>query len=105
MGKYCRDKRLEYHRKGILSRREVSPNMFDLKPKKQRIDDGEETIKMHCAFIRTSYPQDPDLPKSKLLTWCNKSKIDKPLYKTINEDKFFRAIVTVNGTTYTSTYW
>lgn len=79
--------------------------MFNPKPKKMKTDLDDDTIKMHCAFIRASYAQDPDLPKSKLIAWCGKNKMDKPRYESINEDKLFRSILTLDGKKYTSTYW
>ncbi|KRT83635.1 hypothetical protein AMK59_4858 [Oryctes borbonicus] len=99
---YCKEKHLEYNGKGILSRRQVSPNMFCPASKKLKMED---TIEMPYAFIRASFPADPDLPKSKLISWCNKNKKEKPKYQIINEDKLFRAIVYIDGKKYSSTYW
>lgn len=76
--------------------------MFSPASKKIKVVD---TIEMPCAFIRASFPTDPELPKSRLISWCNKNKIEKPRYETINEDKLFRAVVYVNGKKYSSTYW
>ncbi|GJQ66949.1 hypothetical protein Trydic_g7963 [Trypoxylus dichotomus] len=99
---YCKEKHLEYNGKGIVSRRQVSPNMFCPASKKLKM---ENTVEMSYAFIRASYPTDPDLPKSKLISWCNKNKVEKPRYEIINEDKLFRAIVYLDGKKYSSTYW
>lgn len=103
MAEYCRYKQLEYQSKGNLGRREVTPDMFDSMPKRIKID--EDVVEMKCAFIRVNYSEDPDLPKSKLIAYCGKNKFKLPTYKTINEDKLFRAICTFNGKKYTSTYW
>ncbi|KAK9736262.1 Double-stranded RNA binding motif [Popillia japonica] len=102
LAQYCRKKQLEYNERGILGRRQISPDMFCPASKKIKVQD---TIEMPYAFIRASYVSDPDLPKSKLIAWCNKHKIDKPRYEIINEDKLFRAIVYVDGKKYSSTYW
>lgn len=93
---------MEYNEKGILSRRQISPDMFYPAQKKIK---REDTTEMPYAFIRASYTTDPELPKSRLITWCNKNKIEKPKYEIINEDKLFRAIVHLDGKKYSSTYW
>lgn len=103
MGDYCRNKQLEYQERGILGRREITPDMFNPKRKKLKVDD-DNIIKNHCAFVRASYTSDPDLPKSKLILHCNKHKL-KPTYETIQEDKLFRSILTLDGKKYSSTFW
>ncbi|KAJ8936738.1 hypothetical protein NQ314_012185 [Rhamnusium bicolor] len=107
LGDYCRKKQLEYQSKGILGRREVTPDMLDPKRKRQKTDIDDEGIHvtMKCAFIRVNYPVDPDLPKSKLIAYCGKNKFLLPKYKVFNEDKLFRAVVTLNGKKYSSSYW
>ncbi|KAF7267172.1 hypothetical protein GWI33_019578 [Rhynchophorus ferrugineus] len=104
---YCRKKQLEYQSKGILGRREVTPDMFDKCAKKPRLDRDEDSDVqcLNCAFIRVNFQTDPDLPKSKLMAYCGKNKIKLPTYKIINEDKLFRAIVTMEDKKYSSTYW
>lgn len=103
MGEYCRQKQLEYQSRGILGRREVTPDMFAPKPKKQKTE--TDLIEMKCAFIRANYTNDADLPKTKLISWCNKNKYKPPKYEVIHEDKLFRAIVTFNGKKYGSSFW
>lgn len=81
--------------------------MLDPKRKKQKTDiDGEGVdVTMKCAFIRVNYFTDPDLPKSKLITYCAKNKLELPKYKVFNEDKLFRAVATLNDVKYSSSYW
>ncbi|XP_018572694.1 tRNA-dihydrouridine(20) synthase [NAD(P)+]-like isoform X2 [Anoplophora glabripennis] len=107
LGDYCRKKQLEYQSKGILGRREVTPDLLDPKRKKQKTDiDGEGVhVTMKCAFIRVNFVTDPDLPKSKLIAYCAKNKFDLPKYKVFNEDKLFRAVATLNDVKYSSSYW
>jgi tRNA-dihydrouridine synthase 2 len=105
MAEYCRTKQLKFHSQGILSRREVTPDMFSPKAKKIKTELDEDIIEMKCAFIRVNYPEDPDLPKSKIIAYCGKYKQDLPTYKTINQDKLFRAIATFQGKKYSSSYW
>lgn len=105
MGEYCRQKQLEYQSRGILGRREVTPDMFGPKQKKIKTEIGSDVIEMKCAFIRACYPKDTDLPKTKLFSWCNKNKYKPPKYEVIHQDKLFRAILTLNGKKYSSSYW
>lgn len=107
MGEYCRQKQLEYQSKGILGRREVTPDMFSPKQKKQKTNNtiDSDVAEMKCAFIRASYINDADLPKTKLIAWCNKNQYKPPKYEVIHEDKLFRAIAIVNGKKYSSSYW
>lgn len=105
MGEYCRQKQLEFQSKGILGRREVTPDMFSPKPKKLKTEIESDVKELQCAFIRACYSDDSELPKTKLINWCKKNKLESPKYKTINEDKLFRSIVTVNGSKYSSSYW
>lgn len=105
MGNYCRRKQLDYQAKGNLGRREVTPDMFNPNPKRFKVDTDDSVFKTQCAFIRASFTKDSDLPKTKLIAWCAKNKFKSPQYQTINEDKLFRAIVTLDGKQYTSTFW
>lgn len=104
MGNYCRNKQLEYSDRGLIGRWEAKPDNYETIPAK-RLKTETDVIEMHCAFIRASYTRDPDLPKSQLIAWTLKNKIEKPRYEIINEEKLFRAIVTVNGVRYSSSYW
>lgn len=104
MGDYCRRKQLEYQDKGILGRREVSPDMFNPNPKRHKTDD-ENAVIMKFAFIRSSYVEDTSLPKSKLNVYCGKNRLKPPIYQTIHEDKLFRAVVMLDGRKYSSSYW
>lgn len=105
MGEYCRRKQLEYQSRGILGRREVTPDMFGPKQKKLKTEIDSDVIEMKCAFIRACYTNDADLPKTKLISWCNKNKYKPPKYEVIHEDKLFRAILTLNGKKYSSSFW
>ncbi|KAI4464794.1 trna-dihydrouridine(20) synthase [nad(p)+]-like [Holotrichia oblita] len=80
LAQYCRKKQLEYNEKGILGRRQISPDMFCPASKKIKVED---TIERPYAFIRASYATDPELPKSKLIAWCNQHKIHKPRWKEV----------------------
>ncbi|KAL1494667.1 hypothetical protein ABEB36_010233 [Hypothenemus hampei] len=106
LGEYCRQKQLEYQAKGMMSRREVAPDIFNSNKKRIKLDSDESDMyKLKCAFIRVNYPKDTDLPKSKLIAYCGKNRIQVPKYKIIQEDKLFRAVASFEDKTYTSTYW
>lgn len=105
MDDYCRKKQIDYQSRGLLGRREVTPDMFTTNPKRSRTEFGPDITEMKCAFIRASFANDTDLPKTKLLVWCSKNKLKPPKYDTRNEDKLFRSIVTLDGKKYSSTFW
>lgn len=107
LGEYCRHKQLEYQAKGILSRREITPDILDPKCKRKKIEIDNEIIDVviKCAFIRVNYSEDPALPKSRLLKYCGKNKFPVPKYKVFKEDKLFRSIVVINEKKYSSSYW
>ncbi|KAL3282445.1 hypothetical protein HHI36_005631 [Cryptolaemus montrouzieri] len=104
LGEYCRRKQIEFHSKGMLGRREVCPDMFSPNPKKLRIEE-DNVVAVKCAFIRVNFTNDCELPKSRLIAYCNKLKLKRPTYVTICEDKLFRSIVTFQGKKYTANYW
>lgn len=106
LGDYCRKKQLEFQAKGMLGRREVTPDMFNASAKRMKLDaEDSDVYQIKCAFIRVNFQSDPDLPKSKLIAHCGRNKIKVPTYMIINEDKLFRAVATLDGRKYSSSYW
>lgn len=110
LGEYCLKVQRSHQSQGILGRREMTPQIFNGSPAKRQksnlLEDEDDIITKQLAFIRCSYTSDPDLPKSKLIAWCGKQdKSFKPSYKTINEDKLFRSILTLDGKKYSSSFW
>ncbi|CAG9853662.1 unnamed protein product [Phyllotreta striolata] len=107
LGDYCRQKQLEYQTKGNFGRREIMPELLDPQRKKQKtiFDNENIDVCLNCAFIRANYTEDPKLPKSRLMSYCGKNKLKSPKYKVFNEDKLFRAIVTIEDKKYSSSYW
>lgn len=90
----------------MLGRREVTPDVINPCSKKRKLDfDDPDVYKLKCAFIRVNFHTDAELPKSKLIAYCGRNKIKVPTYQIINEDKLFRAVATLEGKKYTSTYW
>uniref|UniRef100_A0A1B6CGX9 DUS-like FMN-binding domain-containing protein n=1 Tax=Clastoptera arizonana TaxID=38151 RepID=A0A1B6CGX9_9HEMI len=99
IGDYCRQKQNEYRTKGLKGRVDVIP----MEAKRLKID--TDVNHLHCAFLRSLYPKDTDLPKTKLLIWTRIQGWKQPSYKTIQLDKLFQSMVIVNGIKYGSTYW
>lgn len=99
MGEYYRKKQLEFQEKGFYGRADVEP----LAAKRRKI--SEDTLQLHCAFIRSLYPDDTDLPKTRLLMWARKNGLRQPEYETIQVNKLFQSTVSVGGKKYISTYW
>lgn len=107
LGEYCLKVQRDHQARGILGRREMTPNFFNGSPAKRQKSGEEDVIIKQLAFIRCSYITDPDLPKSRLIAWCGKQDKAslKPTYTIINEDKLFRSILTLDGKKYSSSFW
>ncbi|XP_067007933.2 tRNA-dihydrouridine(20) synthase [NAD(P)+]-like [Anabrus simplex] len=103
MGDYCREKQLEYKVRGLRGRREVIPASLSPPTKKCRLD--EDIVELQCAFLRSVYANDVDLPKSKLLIWARKNGLGQPRYDTQQRDKLFKSVLTLNGSKYSSSCW
>jgi tRNA-dihydrouridine synthase 2 len=65
----------------------------------------DDVIEMQCAFFRSLYSSDADLPKTRLLSWTRARGLKHPVYTTQQEDKLFKSVVTVDGKKYSSSYW
>lgn len=84
---------------GLIGRRDVCP--VNYQPSCNEID----IVEMEVSFLRSLYPRDPDLPKSKLLIWTKTQGYKIPFYETKQVDKLFQSTVTVNGNKYRSSFW
>lgn len=84
---------------GLIGRRDVCPANYQ--PPCNEID----IVEMEISFLRSLYPRDPDLPKSKLLMWTKNQGYKIPFYETKQVDKLFQSTVTVNGNKYRSSFW
>jgi len=71
---------------------------------KRKIDE-EDVFLMCCAFLRSSYMTDSELPKTRLLKWTKENRKKMPIYNTRREGKLFCSIVTVDGKKYGSSFW
>lgn len=107
LGEYCHEKQLEFQKKGMQGRREVNP-LQDLPEAKRRKMEHilpSDVVEVPCAFLRRNFIEDTELPKSKLLVWTKANNLTKPTFDTIQEDKLFRSIVTVDDKKYSSSFW
>ena len=60
---------------------------------------------MKVAYLRSLFPTDNDLPKTRLLAWARRQHLGMPSYKTVQEGKLFQSVLTLNGNQYTSSMW
>lgn len=107
LGDHCREQQRCLRELGLQGRREVDPRLLEPRLKRRKLDVGVEdgTIHLSCAFLRSLFPTDPELPKTRLLMWTRRKKLGQPEYTTIQEDKLFQSVVSVAGQKYSSTYW
>uniref|UniRef100_A0A0A9XKU3 tRNA-dihydrouridine(20) synthase [NAD(P)+]-like n=1 Tax=Lygus hesperus TaxID=30085 RepID=A0A0A9XKU3_LYGHE len=99
LSEYYKERSEKLSDSGLIGRRDVVPEGY----KKPCLD--SDVIEMECAFIRNLYPSDPDLPKTKLLTWAKAKGHKNPSYRTEQVDKLFKAVVSINNKKYSSTFW
>lgn len=97
---YCKQKQLEYQKKEITIRKETNgePNS-----KRIKLDDG--TIEENVVFIRSNYLKDVYLPKSILHLHTKLKLRTVPIYKTIERDRLFRSVLSLQHKKYASTNW
>lgn len=105
MDTYCREKQKLLRELGLKSRRDVEPVCNEPRVKKPKLEIDKDVIRISCSFLRSIFPTDIDLPKTKLLMWTRQNHIEAPKYNTIQEDKLFQSTVIVNGKKYGSSYW
>lgn len=112
MEDYCRMKRLGFHQEGLAGRYQMSSTNGTEKSrnenssgKRKLSEDEDDVVLMHCVFLRNSYAQDVQLPKSILHNWVVQQRKEMPKYQTMHNERLFRSIVTVDGQKFSSSYW
>ncbi|KAF4522808.1 hypothetical protein B566_EDAN017158 [Ephemera danica] len=113
LGEFCYEKQ-EERRKAMTGH----PNCHivpatveaERQAKRRKVQDlnkiSENVISLPCVFRRALYKNnDVNLPKTRLLMWTRLNKVDQPRYETTQVDKLFCAVATVEGQSYTSSYW
>lgn len=104
MKDYCKQKQIEYQKRGMLMRRDVVPyGENGPVAKRIKLDDG--TIEENIAFLRSNFLKDVDLPKSVLHFYTKKTLRTVPTYVTEQRDKLFRSTLTLSKKKYSSTFW
>ncbi|XP_054282893.1 tRNA-dihydrouridine(20) synthase [NAD(P)+]-like isoform X2 [Macrosteles quadrilineatus] len=96
---YCRQKERDLRERGLIGRREMQA----LGPKKRKLDD--DIVQVPCIFQRNLYADDTDLPKARLLLWTRRKRLGQPVYDTIQFERQFQSIVTVDRKKYSSSCW
>nr|CAD7594079.1 unnamed protein product [Timema genevievae] len=106
LGEQCRQKQVEMKQRGLLGRRDVVPASLEPRLKKRKVEEeGDMVTELQCAFLRNVYGSDVELPKTRLLMWSRKNRVRQPEYNTLQEDKLFKSVVTVDGKKYSSSFW
>lgn len=101
---YCKQKQLEFKQKGMAMRRDLAPTSEDgPMVKRLKLDDGR--IEENVVFIRSNYLKDTDLPKSLLHTHTKKKLRTIPTYESEQNDRLFRAVLTLGSKKYSSSFW
>lgn len=104
MKDYCKQKQIEFQQKALMLRREKNANGND-EPLAKRIKVDDGTIEENIAFIRSNFLKDVDLPKSCLHAHTKRKLRTVPLYTTQQNDRLFRATLTLGNKKYSSTVW
>lgn len=90
---------------GRLLANAIQPGEVDVPvAKRAKLIEDPDVITASVAFFRSHYSH-KDLPKLRIHVHAMKKKLDQPLYKTQQEDKLFRSVLTLDGCQYASTYW
>ncbi|XP_037046073.1 tRNA-dihydrouridine(20) synthase [NAD(P)+]-like isoform X1 [Bradysia coprophila] len=110
LGRYCREKQLEYQERGSASRRNVIPGKLLQKqnedePAAKKIKFDDDVIERNVAFFRTHYEDVRDLPKSVLHAHAVRNFKPIPVYRTQQQDRLFRTVVEFGKKKYSSLYW
>ncbi|XP_050099105.1 tRNA-dihydrouridine(20) synthase [NAD(P)+]-like [Anopheles aquasalis] len=114
LGDYCRETQLVYHQAGNQGRRACRPRTLSqdqvengsLGGKRQCFDGQElSIIEENICFIRANFPQDTELPKTKLFLYARRNHLELARYEVQQKDKLFKAIIQFDGKRYSSTFW
>lgn len=100
---YCKQKQLEYQKGAAMAKREAEETSKE--PTAKRLKICEDAIEENIAFIRSNFLKDVDLPKSILHMHTKKRLRTVPGYKTEQNDRWFRAVLSLGGKKYSSTFW
>uniref|UniRef100_A0A2M3Z6N5 Putative trna-dihydrouridine synthase n=1 Tax=Anopheles braziliensis TaxID=58242 RepID=A0A2M3Z6N5_9DIPT len=123
LGDYCRETQLVYHQAGNQGRRACRPRTLSQDQDtngslggggdaKRQCFDGPTNnqqerlvIEENICFIRANFPQDTELPKTKLFLYARRNHLELARYEVQQKDKLFKAIIQFDGKRYSSTFW
>lgn len=125
LGEFCRETQLKYHHAGIKGRRACRPRTLSNEESEEKANEsGQVASKKQCleendqnqsqptpllqdniCFIRSNFPSDNDLPKTKLYTYATRNGLPKAQYEVQQKDKLFRATIEFGGQRYSSSFW
>ncbi|KAH8385800.1 hypothetical protein KR093_011784 [Drosophila rubida] len=114
LGDYCRSRQQHYKLHGNIGRSEVVPPVEDkILNKRRKVETSNDliseaydgVISCNMAFLRSTYPNDNQLPKT--LLYVRSGRLDKepPSYETRQCNKLFRSICSFDGQRYSSSFW
>ncbi|KAL7742907.1 hypothetical protein ACLKA6_016264 [Drosophila palustris] len=116
LGDYCRRRQQELKDQGNVGRADVMPSEQGMN-KRQKLDivDNLSTsntldkyvgvISRNMAFLRSTYANDNQLPKTFLYVHAGRMGKQPPGYETHQCDKLFRSICSYDGQRYSSSFW
>lgn len=125
LGDFCRETQLKYHHAGIKGRRACRPRTLSnddseekasesgqVASKKQCLEENNQNqsqptplMQENICFIRSNFPSDNDLPKTKLYTYATRNGLPKAQYEVQQKDKLFRATIQFGEKRYSSSFW
>ncbi|XP_049540110.1 tRNA-dihydrouridine(20) synthase [NAD(P)+]-like [Anopheles darlingi] len=119
LGDYCRETQLVYHQAGNQGRRACRPRTLSLDQSvdgslgggKRQCFEGQTSnqeqsvIEENICFIRANFPQDNELPKTKLFLYARRNNLELAQYEVQQKDKLFKGIIEFDGKRYSSTFW
>uniref|UniRef100_A0A2M4AM63 Putative trna-dihydrouridine synthase n=1 Tax=Anopheles triannulatus TaxID=58253 RepID=A0A2M4AM63_9DIPT len=119
LGDYCRETQLVYHQAGNQGRRACRPRTLSLgQPEDASLGAGKRqcldgptsiqeslVIEENICFIRANFPQDTELPKTKLFLYARRNNLELARYEVQQKDKLFKAIIQFDDKRYSSTFW
>ncbi|KAH8308548.1 hypothetical protein KR044_009128 [Drosophila immigrans] len=116
LGDYCRARQQQHKLHGNIGRADVVPpeereeEAISKRRKIESTDDlsskaYEGVISRNMAFLRSTYANDNQLPKTLLYVYAGRMDKEPPSYETQQCNKLFRSICSFEGQRYSSSFW
>lgn len=104
LGDYYNSKQGEFDTRAQKLQRLHKRDEDDCSHQSKKVRKVGNVYEMDTQFIRSRY-EDAELPKTVLLMLTRKQNWDQPKYTTDHRDKLFKAVVLVDGISYSPTTW